>query len=129
MRYLLDTHAVLWMRENDGRFSRRKWEPVLLSADHEVYVSVVSLWEIAIKRALGKLRFGGELTDFARGLETGFGFRLLPLEPGHLDRLGKLPPHHRDPFDRLLIAQAIEIGAAAVTNDKHWKRYPVKVRW
>ena len=129
MRYLLDTHAVIWMRENDPRFSRIKWEPVLYSPGNEVCVSIVSLWEIAIKRALGKLRFEGTLEDFAGTLETRQGFKLLQLEVPHLSHLEKLERHHRDPFDRLLIAQAIETGAVAVTNDRDWRAYPVRMEW
>ncbi len=129
MRYLLDTHTVLWLRENNPRLNRAKWEPVLFSPDNEIFVSVVSLWEITIKRALGKLVFEGEIEEFAATLESVQGFHLLPVEPTHLGRLGRLPFHHGDPFDRLLIAQAIEEKAVTVTNDGNWKKYPVKVRW
>jgi len=129
MRYLLDTHTVLWMRENDPRLSRAKWEPVLYSTNNEILVSVVSLWEMTIKRSLGKLEFEGSLEDFAADLEMKHGFTLLPVTPSHLDRLKTLPHHHRDPFDRLLIAQALETGATAITNDRHWKKYRCKVQW
>ena len=129
MRYLLDTHAVLWMRENDPRLSRAKWEPVFCSTDNEIFVSVVSLWEMTVKRSLGKLEFEGSLEDFAADLEMKHGFTLLPVTPSHLDRLKTLPHHHRDPFDRLLIAQALETGATAITNDRHWKKYRCKVQW
>lgn len=129
MRLLLDTHVLIWMRNHDARLSRAKWEPVFLDPDNEILFSVVSLWEIAIKRALGKLALEGGLTDFARQLEDQHGFSMLPLEGSALDRLDKLPPHHGDPFDRLLIAQAIEEGAVAITNDRNWLRYAVKTRW
>lgn len=129
MRYLLDTHTVLWLRANHPRLNRAKWEHVLFSSDNEVLVSMASLWEITIKRALGKLDLGGEIEEFAATLESVQGFHLLPVEPTHLGRLGRIPMHHGDPFDRLLIAQAIEENAVAVTNDGNWKKYPVKVRW
>lgn len=129
MRYLLDTHVLLWLRGNDARFSRTKWEAVLFSGDNEVLVSVASLWEIAIKRSLGKLVMDGDLTEFGSSLETRLGFRLVPVELPHLSQLEKLPFHHRDPFDRLLISQAIEEGAVVITDDRQWKRYPVKIRW
>lgn len=129
MRYLLDTHTVLWMRENDPRLNRAKWEHVFYSPDNEILVSIVSLWEMTIKRSLGKLDFEGSLEDFAADLETKHGFTLLPVAPTDLDRLAALPRHHRDPFDRLLIAQTIEKGAIAVTNDRNWKKYRCKVKW
>ncbi len=129
MRYLLDTHTVLWMRENDPRLNRAKWEPAFYSPDNEILVSIVSLWEMTIKRSLGKLDFEGSLQDFAADLEIKHGFTLLPITPTDLDRLATLPHHHRDPFDRLLIAQTIEIGATAVTNDRNWKKYRCKVQW
>jgi len=129
MRYLLDTHTVIWLKENNPRLNRAKWEPVFFSADNEVLVSIVSLWEITIKKALGKFDFEGEIEEFAATLGSVQGFRMLPVEPTHLGRLGRLPAHHGDPFDRLLIAQAIEEKAIAVTNDRNWKKYPVKIRW
>ena len=129
MRFLLDTHTLLWLRADDPRLSRAKWESVLFAPGNEVLVSMVSLWEIAIKRSLGRLEFDGDLSGFGRTLETRHGFRLLALACPHLDRLARLPFHHRDPFDRLLIAQAIEEGAIAVTDDRNWRKYPVKLRW
>ncbi len=129
-RYLLDTHTVLWWRSDDRRLPHRL--DALLentSRDHEILVSIVSIWEIAIKRQLGKLDLEGSLENFARTLTENHGFQLLPVEVPHLSRLEKLPGHHQDPFDRLLIAQAIEGGFTTITNDPVWKLYPVKIRW
>ncbi len=117
------------MRENDPRLRRTKWEPLWDDPANEVYFSIVSIWEIAIKRSLGKLAFEGGLEEFSRALEVHQGFRLLSLDVPHLSRLEKLPRHHNDPFDRLLISQAIELSAQAVTNDAQWKRYAVKCVW
>lgn len=129
MRYLLDTHVLLWWRTDDPRLPHR-WDPIVGNTDdHDIVFSVVSLWEIAIKRALGKLDLELSISDFGRQLQEDHGFRLLGIEPAALDRLAALPPHHRDPFDRLLIAQAMENGATAVTNDRHWKKYRCKVKW
>jgi PIN domain nuclease of toxin-antitoxin system len=127
--YLLDTHVLLWLRQNDLRLNRTKWEPVFYSSENKIFFSQISIWEIAIKRSLGKLRLEGDLAEFARDLEGKHRFRLLGLETPQVVRLEKLPRHHGDPFDRMLIAQAIEIGATAVTDDPHWKKYPVKLRW
>jgi PIN domain nuclease of toxin-antitoxin system len=129
MRYLLDTHAVLWMRENNPRLNRARWETIFYSPDNEVFVSIASLWEMTIKRSLGKLDFEGSIEDFAADLEARHRFTLLPIAPTDLDRLQTLPHHHGDPFDRLLIAQALEQGATAVTNDRNWEQYRCKVQW
>lgn len=129
MRYLLDTHTVLWMRQGNPRLNRAKWERIFYSPDNEILVSIASLWEMTIKRSLGKLEFEGSVEDFASDLEMKHGFLLLPILPAEFARLERLPRHHRDPFDRLLIAQAIENGAIAVTDDRNWKKYPCKVQW
>jgi PIN domain nuclease of toxin-antitoxin system len=107
MRYLLDTHTVLWMREGSPRLNRPKWEPIFFSEEHEILVSIASLWEVTIKSSLGKLHLSGSIQNFADDLQYHHGFTLLPIEPAHLTRLAQLPLHHRDPFDRLLIAQAL----------------------
>jgi len=129
MRYLLDTHVLLWWRADDSRLPHR-WDPILGNTeDHDITFSIVSLWEIAIKRALGTLELAVPMADFSRQLQEGHGFRQIKIEPEELDRLQTLPQHHRDPFDRLLIAQALETGAIAITNDRHWKKYRCKVQW
>ena len=129
MRYLLDTHVLLWWRADDSRLPHR-WDPILGNTeDHDITFSIVSLWEIAIKRALGTLELAIPMADFSRQLQEGHGFRQINIEPEELDRLQILPQHHRDPFDRLLIAQALETGAIAITNDRHWKKYRCKVQW
>lgn len=129
MRYLLDTHVLLWMREEDRRLPKEKWEPLFFGGEHEILFSLVSIWEISIKRAISKLQLEGATEDFARTLVTEHGFRQLPLELHEICRTERLSMHHRDPFDRLLIAQAIEAGATAVTDDPHWQKYPVKVEF
>ena len=129
MRYLLDTHVLLWWRADDSRLPHR-WDPILGNTDiHDIVFSVASLWEIAIKRALGKLDLGIDVSDFSRQLQEDHGSRVIGIETAALDLLSTLPHHHGDPFDRLLIAQALESGAIAVTNDRNWKQYRCKVRW
>jgi len=128
MRYLLDTHAILWWRQDDPRLPHRI-DAVLQSPENEILFSQVSLWEIAIKRSLGRLKLEGSLEEFVDGLRNEQGFIMLPLEVSHFTRLESLPHHHGDPFDRLLIAQAMETGAIAVTDDAAWKKYRVKTRW
>ncbi len=128
MRLLLDTHVLLWWQADDPRLPRRM-DRLILDPANEIFFSSVSLWEMAIKRSLGKLAFTGTLSGFADKIRTNQGFLHLPLEVPHLERLESLPHHHRDPFDRLLIAQAIELKAAAITNDPAWKGYRVSRRW
>ena len=129
MRYFLDTHVLLWWRSDDPRLPHR-WDSILGNTeDNDIIFSIASLWEIAIKRALGKLDLDINVSDFGQQLQEDHGFRLIAIEPTALDRLTTLPHHHGDPFDRLLIAQALEHGATAVTNDRNWKKYRCKVRW
>jgi len=129
MRYLLDTHALLWWRADDPRLPNR-WDNILGNTENnDIVFSIASLWEIAIKRALGKLALEISVSDFGQQLQEDHGFRLIAIEPTALDRLTTLPHYHGDPFDRLLIAQALETGATAVTNDRNWKKYRCKVQW
>ena len=129
MRYLLDTHVLLWWRADDPRLPHR-WDKILGSTgENDILFSVASLWEIAVKQALGKLSLDISVSEFGQQLQEAHGFRLIGLEAAPLDRLATLPHHHRDPFDRLLIAQALEHGATAVTNDRNWKKYRCKVQW
>jgi len=127
MRFLLDTHILLWWRQDDPRLPR-KWDEKFIDLDqHEILFSLVSIWEISIKRSIGKLRIDGHTEDFARTLVTDHGFSQLPLELHEIARIEQLPLHHRDPFDRLLIAQAIESGATAITDDPEWSKYSVSI--
>lgn len=122
-RLLVDSHALLWFVAGDRRrisvALRRRIEAA------EVVVSVASLWEIAIKSALGKLDAPDDLPAGLRGL----GFELLTVTEEHAWRVGSLPHHHRDPFDRLLIAQAQLERLPIVTADDVFDDYDVTVVW
>jgi PIN domain nuclease of toxin-antitoxin system len=126
MKVLLDTHAFLWAIGDEKRLSP-KVSRLLLSA--EAWWSVASVWEVLAKVAIGKLLLpqptGAYLT---RKLETN-GVRVLPVSLSHVLRIESLPLHHRDPFDRLLIAQSIEEGWPIVTADPWFQRYPVEIIW
>lgn len=123
MRILLDTHVLLWFHMRDPQLSATS-RTLIESGRHDCRYSIVSLWEITIKHALGKL----ELKD---GLEASFdameraNLIALQLDRGHLSALAQLPHHHRDPFDRLLVAQAISEGMHLMTNDLHLRAYNV----
>ncbi|HKS88144.1 MAG TPA: type II toxin-antitoxin system VapC family toxin [Stellaceae bacterium] len=124
MRLLLDGNAFLWWREGSRRLSQRAAEEIQDSGS-DIVVSIATLWEIAIKRALGKLQF---LEDFHEVMRDE-GFALLPITYGHLHALEALPQHHRDPFDRLLIAQALAEGIPVATADRRFGAYGVQIVW
>ena len=97
--------------------------------DNDKFISAASLWEIAIKLSLGKVKLPQSFDEvFPQQLEIN-GFELLPISCAHLNQLILLPLHHRDPFDRLLIAQAIADEMTMVTRDPEFSKYPTKVLW
>ncbi len=117
MRLLLDTHLFIWAITGDRRLKAAK--NLILSAD-SVHVSAASIWEIAIKTALTKIE--GDPSEMAAAIETS-GFVELPVTARHAARVGTLPPHHSDPFDRLLIAQAVTEPLILVTADRTLAQY------
>jgi PIN domain nuclease of toxin-antitoxin system len=121
MRVLLDTHTLMWW--DDDRLPRRV-TAAIRNAD-EVFVSAVTAWEIAIKSALGKVVARGTVAEVV----ADYGFVALPISMQHADAVRTLPPHHRDPFDRLLIVQAQMEGLTVVTRDPVFKLYDVAVGW
>jgi PIN domain nuclease of toxin-antitoxin system len=116
MKLLLDTQALLWFLTNDARLSRTA-KSAIESVANQSHVSLASLWEIVIKVSLGKLRLPARFADIFPAQLRQNGFVLMPVELRHLGTLESLPYHHRDPFDRLLIAQAQTDGFTVVTND------------
>ena len=128
MKLLLDTHALLWFIGNDPQLSAPARELVENPAQ-EIFVSAASLWEIAVKLSLEKLKLPRPFGEvFPRQLDLN-GFELLPISCWHLNQLMVLPFHHRDPFDRLLIAQALADGMTIVTCDPEFPKYPAKIFW
>lgn len=124
MRVLLDTHAVLWALEGGDRLSSKARE-VIESEANEVLVSVVSAWEIAVKRALGRLTAPDDLPEAIA--DAGFLQRLVRFPD--CTRLASLPTLHRDPFDRMLVSQALEDGIPLVTKDETIMRYSLQTIW
>lgn len=123
MRLLLDTHVVLWWQTDDRRLGREA-RRAIATADI-VWVSAVSGWEASIKAALGRLR----LDEKFRILVAADDFTELPVSLAHAERLLDLPPHHTDPFDRLLVAQALAEKATLVTHDRAIEPYGAPVIW
>jgi PIN domain nuclease of toxin-antitoxin system len=117
---LLDTHVLIWWDE--GRRLAAEARRAIADAD-SVYVSAASAWEVAIKIGLGRLR---PIRTVEQAVDES-GFLELPVTFRHAERVGKLPPHHRDPFDRLLIAQADVEELTLVTRDAVFARYGVGV--
>lgn len=128
MKLLLDTHAALWFWWDDPRLSTSAHQAIS-NSDHGVLVSIASLWEIAIKSALGKLQLGQPFLEFTRYHLHINEFEILPIQDEHLHVTLNLPLYHRDPFDRLLVAQAIHEKAVLVSRDKELSRYGVHCLW
>ena len=124
MRLLLDTQVYLWYLA-DSRKVTKKARGEIASA-HEVFVSAASIWEAAIKADIGKLTVA--IPDLVSGISAS-GFLELPVSAAHAARVMTLPPHHRDPFDRLLVAQAHTEKLAVVTADAVFRKYGVRVVW
>lgn len=124
MRVLLDTHALVWWLTDDRKLSRTARD---LIQNEEVSVSVVSLWEIEIKRALGRIE--GSVQSIFQEVAGTEGFTLLDLRPAHVLGLAELPVHHRDPFDRMLVAQARQEQAVLISRDEAMRLYEVELRW
>ncbi len=121
MRYLLDTHTLLWWVE--GRSMDSEASEVLEDVGNDILVSVVSPWEIAIKESKGRIEAPSDLPQ----LIADSGFDVLPIRWAHARRIAHLPPHHGDPFDRMLVAQALEEDCAIVTRDRRLTDYGVSL--
>lgn len=122
-RLLLDTHVFLWWRADSRRLGRAARQAI---ADAEaVFVSAATAWEAAIKVAIGRLRI-------PESVEAGVvdsAFEKLPISFSHAEAAAALPPHHSDPFDRMLVAQARCEGLVLVTHDRHLQPYDVHILW
>ncbi|HEX2478130.1 MAG TPA: type II toxin-antitoxin system VapC family toxin [Geminicoccaceae bacterium] len=123
MRYLLDTHVLLWWIADDPKL-RADIRNTVTDPDHDILVSAASIWEAAIKRAVGKLRF--ETPVLLDTLQRG-GLRVLPITAEHALAAGGLPRHHDDPFDRMLVAQAMAERLTLITRDGRLRDYQVAI--
>ena len=128
MRYLLDTHTLLWFLQ-DARDLPSSVAARIEAEAAESYVSIASIWEMAIKLSLGKLRVPYSLSEDLPQLLQQNAFRILPLAFSHLQVLSELPFHHRDPFDRALVAQAQVEGLILLSRDEALDSYDVQRRW
>ncbi len=121
---LVDTHAMLWWLSDDAALSHAA-RAAIADPANEPLVSSASVWEIAIKRALGKLTAPDDLPNQVESA----GFSWLPITPTHAWQVRELPGHHRDPFDRVLVAQAIAEQLPIITGDPRFNDYGVEVCW
>lgn len=124
MTYLIDTHVLIWWLEDQQKLSKVAHEIISIPTN-EIVVSAASLWEMAIKTRLGKLRTPNDPIERIREE----AFTLLDIQPIHAWNVRNIPTHHQDPFDHLLIAQAIHENLPIITRDQFFDLYPIKIIW
>ena len=128
MRYILDTHTLLWIITEDSKLSTTALK-IYLDPSNVMFFSMASVWELAIKASLGKISLGKTLEEFIEEHVKGNDIEILDIHLPHVFRIEQLPFHHRDPFDRLIIAQVIEDNLLLVGNDTIFDLYNVKRIW
>jgi PIN domain nuclease of toxin-antitoxin system len=126
-RFLLDTHVFLWLIQGDPQLSSRV-RAIIADDASQLNFSVVSIWEISIKLNIGKLKIEHSIEDIYQ-LLAQLKIEILPIDRSDLDRYLTLPLHHRDPFDRLIISQAIDRELVLISADGSFKPYPVQRLW
>jgi PIN domain nuclease of toxin-antitoxin system len=128
MKLLIDTHTFIWFCEDDKNLSE-KAKTEIEDLNNEVYISTISLWEITIKHQLNKLTLSKTLAEILKS-SPQYGFQYLDIKPAHLLKLSVLDVIHKDPFDRLLIAQALAEDMLLITRDENIWQYPqVRLLW
>lgn len=127
MANLLDTHALIWFIEGDRLLSDKAISAINDEADFN-FVSIASIWEIAIKLNVQKLKLETSFLGIQKKMDEN-GFKLLPVNFEHTLILKDLPLHHRDPFDRMIIAQSITEDLTIISKDKNFSLYPIKLLW
>jgi len=128
MILLLDTHTFIWYVTDNSRLSNQVLE-FINDENNEILLSIASLWEIAIKQNLGKLSFNQPFDKFITQQLNLNDFRLLDIKISHITVVATLPLHHRDPFDRILIAQALAENIPILSADKIFDLYPIRRVW
>jgi PIN domain nuclease of toxin-antitoxin system len=127
MKAILDTHAFLWALSGDARMSRHARD--IFTGPADLSFSMASIWEILIKVQAGKLNFPRPAGPYVLSKLAENRIECLPITIDHLLALERLPLHHRDPFDRILIAQSLKENLPIVTSDLRFAQYPVQVIW
>lgn len=127
MKLLLDTHAFIWFVENDNNLPESV-RNLIENIENEILISIASLWEIAIKASLNKLELKNNIESIIKNMSLN-GFSILEILPEHIITVSKLPFHHRDPFDRIIIAQSLTENIKIVGRDIIFKEYNVDLIW
>lgn len=125
MRILVDTHIILWYLEGDQSLSKPRRQRIV-DANNDIFVSIASLWEISVKISIGKLKISRPFSDVLLQLSSQ-NIAILPIMPGHVLQLTTLPLHHRDPFDRMIIAQSQVEFLSVMSHDPIFGSYGVKL--
>ncbi|MEZ4772097.1 MAG: type II toxin-antitoxin system VapC family toxin [Bacteroidia bacterium] len=125
--YLLDTHTILWYFDQSSELSETAFR-IITNQEHSIFVSMASYWEMTIKSGLKKLKLPHSIGQMIRDAEKA-GIQSLPISTLHLTTLDTLPPHHRDPFDRLILAQALADNMTLISKDATFRLYSNKVIW
>lgn len=128
MRILLDTHTFIWWDSNPGQLSPQAMS-LCQDSENTLLLSVASVWEMQIKTQLGKMKLGLPLRDIIESQQQTNDIVILPVQLEHTLALDKLPPVHKDPFDRLLIAQAMVENALLISADPIFSKYAARVVW
>jgi len=128
MKLLLDTHTFLWFIGGNINLSNTA-RNAIENINNQRFISIATLWEISIKVSIGKLKIGLAFTELVEQEVYGNAIEILEISSEHLDELVKLPFHHKDPFDRLIIAQSLVEDAILISKDAVFQSYPIKLLW
>lgn len=128
MKYLLDTHTFLWFATDNPRISE-KAKQIIQNRKNQLLLSAASVWEISIKYSIGKISLSTDLDNFISESLRSYNLTPLPISIPHSIEVSRLPEIHRDPFDRMLIAQSRIENAGIITTDKDITKYDVKTIW
>ncbi len=128
MKILIDTHALLWLITDDKKLSEKN-KAYFTSPENDLYFSMAGFWEICIKVSIGKLKLSKNWEQTIKDELAFNSVKIVPITTSHCSQLVKLPFYHRDPFDRLIIAQAIIEEFHVMTTDEHFVHYPISIIW
>lgn len=129
MNVLLDTHAFIYWIENNTAALSPMGFTIIADRSNTIFLSLASIWEMQIKIQIGKLKLVNDLSDVVEEQQQVNGMRLLSILPQHIYNLSQLPLHHKDPFDRLLLSQAITAGYSLLSQDSKFAAYGANVIW
>ena len=127
MRYIIDTQVFIWYAVGDKQLSKSAID--IIESDALCYVSIASIWEMTIKNSIGKLTFHVPFEALIKEQIELNKYEILPIELAHVFQISNLPFYHKDPFDRILIAQAVAEDIPIISIDSYFRNYPINVIW